>query len=225
LRQSIKTIKDFETAYKDIATKSEEWHAIVPEFPYDATSSTPQKITISKNEQFAAYYSDSTKTFASDSSRVGDVTISVGAFSSWHPAIAAGAIYSFVKTQKFSAVSNSSGGLVVGATTSNYAAVSGLVALNLTQDKYVDQPVQPFYQVGIAPDSKNLAFTLGGGLQLFGDTVISAGLIYQKIDTLASGLSVGGTLANTSALKTDSTFKTGVYIGLSYNLVNSTSKK
>jgi hypothetical protein len=225
IRQSIKTIKDFDTAYKDIATNANEWHSVVPDIPYDATSITPQKITISKNQEFAAYYSESTKAFATDASRVGDLTISAGAFSAWHPAIAAGAIYSFVKTQKFSAMSNSSGGLVVGASTSNYAAVSGLVALNLTHDKYVDQPVQPFFQVGIAPDSKNLAFTLGAGLKLFGDAVISAGVIYQKIDTLASGLTVGGPLASTSALKTDSAFKTGVYIGLSYNVVNPTSKK
>jgi len=222
-RSVTKLLIDFASLYKDTAVGPSEWHPLVASIPYDATSTTPHKITIGRNETFKAYFSDDTKTYVSDSKRVGDVTVNIGAQSDWHVAIAPGVIYSFVRTQKFSPMSSSGGGLVVAATTSDYAALSGLVALNISRDSSVGQGVQPFYQVGIAPDSKNLGFVLGGGLKLF-DFVISAGAVYQKTDTLATGLTVGGPLKSTDALKTDSTFRAGVYIGLSYNAIGSNKK-
>jgi hypothetical protein len=76
-------------------------------------------------------------------------------------------------------------------------------------------------QVGLWPKKDELAFVLGAGIALADASraVLSLGAICQERKKLAPGLAVGGALASADDLKTDTEFKVGFYVGVSYNML------
>lgn len=188
---------------------------------YDSQNSREQPLTIGANQQFAKFFSPATKQFVGDAKKVGTFTIQVEPQLDLRIEVAPGVIYSFVKQPKFSAEENDVGGFTIAQTESNYAAANGIVAVNITRDKYRDENVRPFLQVGLWPKKDELAFVLGAGIALAdaSKAVLSFGAIYQERKKLAPGLAVGGTLASADDLKTDTEFKVGFYVGVSYNML------
>lgn len=189
---------------------------------YDSKSRREQPLTIGANATFAKFFSPATKQFAADPKKVGTISINVEPQLDLRIQVAPGVIYSFVKQPKFAAEKNDAGAFTIQQTESNYAAADAIVAVNITRDKYVRENVRPFVQIGVRPKKDELAFVLGGGIALddANKAVLSFGAIYQERKKLAPGLSVGGTLTSADDLKTDTEFKVGFYVGVSYNLIN-----
>ena len=188
---------------------------------YDSKNRREQPLTIGANQQFAKFFSPATKQFVADARKVGAITLQVEPQLDLRIEVAPGVIYSFVKQPKFSAEENDAGGFTITQTESNYSAASGIVAVNITRDKYSDENVRPFVQVGLWPKKDELAFVLGAGIALADASraVLSFGAIYQERKKLAPGLAVGGALASADDLKTDTEFKVGFYVGVSYNML------
>jgi hypothetical protein len=218
LAAMLDTLEAFSTAFQSVG--EDKTAAIVR---YDSKNRQSQPLTIAANPEFAKLFSSATKQFVADASKVGTIKINVEPQLTWRPQIAPGVIYSFVKQPKFATSANGSGGFTIVQSESDYAAASGMIALNLTHDKYMRENVRPFFQIGISPKKDELAFLLGGGIALddANKSVLSFGAIYQERDKLAPGLSVGGTLASADDLKTDTEFKFGFYVGISYNILPS----
>jgi hypothetical protein len=185
---------------------------------FDNAHSHKVSIKVTANADFAEYLTPATKQYQKSKEVTTGLALTVLPDQKWSLSIAPGAIYSFVTTYKYTANSTSSGGLAVAASRSNYAAVSGAVALNISRTDDIGKNFTPFYQVGIAPQSGKLGFFLGGGFTLYKDTVLSGGVIYQQRDVLGPGLSVGSPLAKTSDLVVNSEFKFGAYLGISVNV-------
>lgn len=169
---------------------------------YDSQTRREQPLTIGANQQFAKFFSPATKQFAGDAKKVGTFSIQVEPQLDLRIEVAPGVIYSFVKQPKFSAEENAAGGFI-------------------TRDKYSDENVRPFVQVGLWPKKDELAFVLGAGIALADASraVLSFGAICQERKKLAPGLAVGGALASADDLKTDTEFKVGFYVGVSYNML------
>ena len=189
---------------------------------YDSKNHRQQSMTIGKNATFDKFFSPATKQFTADPKKVGTITINVEPQLDLRIQVAPGVIYSFVKQSKFAAEKNDAGAFTIQQTESNYAAADAIVAVNITRDKYLHENVRPFVQIGLRPKKDELAFVLGGGIALdeANKAVLSFGAIYQERKKLAPGLSVGGTLTSADDLKTDTEFKVGFYVGVSYNLIN-----
>lgn len=183
---------------------------------YSGVKVQTQPIIIGTSAEFSSYLSDKAK--AVQKQRSGTYKLSVRPYEGIHLVPSIGAIYSFVKAPKFAANQNSSGQYVISQTSNEYTELGASVAANLVWDEFFGQPVEPFVQFGVSPDSENLAFLLGVGVRAVDRFTMSAGVAYQRVKNLSAGLQVGAVLASAEELKTESEYKSGLYLSLSYKL-------
>jgi hypothetical protein len=172
-------------------------------------------VSVTLNSDFAPL-TDSAKAIATK--RTGTFIFHVDSYQFWHPSISAAAIYSFVRNPTYSVQSNSSNQLAIGQNTNDYNKLSGAVALNLTPDWWNDDLLKPHLQIGLIPDSDKLAFLAGMGVTAGSYVEFNFGAIYQKTSALAAGLSIGQVVQSTGALKTQTEYKAGLYIGVGVKL-------
>lgn len=142
-------------------------------------------------------------------------------------AIAAGAVYSFVESPSFSVKEDSEGNRTISQSSDDYKEFGGAVMLNIIPERLFESNFEPFLQLGASADGDSIGLLLGAGFSLFsfpndkGDTqrslTLSGGIIWQQVDTLASGLSVGDEITTDSELKTDEEFDNGLYLMLGIN--------
>lgn len=156
----------------------------------------------------------------------------------YHVGASVAAVYSFVKNPTYS-VATTNGALTIAQTANDYNKVTAAVAVNITPDKVYNEFAQPHFEVGVIPDSAKLGFFAGVGFtflgskpsasagtslgksstpatsspSLFQGLEFNLGVIYQKVNELGSGLSVGQTVTTTQALKVDTQYKAGLYVG------------
>ena len=215
LLAEIRTLENFNSAFQEVGTNKE-----VTSIPYNARGDLPERITIEKNAAFAELYSPTTRQFVDSGKKTDSFIVNTGPQLDFRLSVSPGAIYSFVRQPKFSAKSDGAGAFTIAQQESSYQAAGGLVAFNITRDKYMKELVRPFVQVGISPKKDELAFVLGVGLALdeSNKTIFSMGAIYQERQKLGAGQTVGATLASEDDLKLDTEFKFGFYAGLSYNI-------
>jgi hypothetical protein len=84
--------------------------------------------------------------------------------------------------------------------------------LTITPNAWAQPTFGGHFQVGITPKKNEVAFYLGAGIdaqQLFS---IGLGVVFQQVDALAPGISIGQTITSAEALKTDRRFRLGPYI-------------
>lgn len=183
---------------------------------YSGETIQTQPIIIGASTEFGSYLSDKAKEVQKN--RSGTYKVSVRAYEGIHLVPSVGAIYSFVKAPKFATKENSDGQFVITQTSNEYTELGASVAGNLVWDEFFGQPVEPFVQFGVSPDSENLAFLLGVGVSAVGRFTIGAGVAYQRVRRLSSDQSIGDALASADGLKTESHFESGLYLQLSYKL-------
>jgi hypothetical protein len=176
-----------------------------------------QPFTIAKNEKFSVFLDASTKAEQSTRTGVGTYKVVVSPEDAFELSIAAGAIYSFVKNPEYK-VSQQGGNLIVSQSSNDYNKLSAVVALNITPRKWQGQVFQPHVQVGIAPDSDNLALLVGAGFHTLQNLSFTLGALYQRTTRLKDGLSVGQTISSADQLQTEKVFKAGLYLGISYDI-------
>jgi hypothetical protein len=170
---------------------------------------------------------------------LGNAVVNFPPKQSYHIGASVAAVYSFVRNPTYS-VSTTNGALTIAETANDYNKVTGAVAINITPDTVFNQFAQPHAELGIVPDSAKFGVFAGigftflssanaatstqsangasaskasGSNSMFQGLEFNLGVMYQKINELAPGLSVGQTVATTQALKVNSIYKTGLYLG------------
>jgi hypothetical protein len=179
---------------------------------FDPKNKQKLPIAITANDKFKAFF-DAEITAYQQKLLAPDVYITFVPEEKIQLRVAPGVLYSFVKNPEFSAVTSEAGVISIQQKTEDYNAVDGVVALNLTWNKYAGEGTAPYLQIGLVPSSDSTAFVLGAGLNFYKEMVVSAGVIYQRVRKL-DGQSVGDVLESADDLKTKREFKTGFYIGL-----------
>jgi len=176
-----------------------------------------QKIIIEENKKFDLFISEDAK--KTRAARVGKGTYAVAyqPRDSFLVSIAPGVLYSFVRNPKYSA-SLSGTTLTIAKTQNDYNELSGIVALNIAFRRWADELFQPILQTGVLPDKDKLAIVLGGGFKAFSKFSFTLGAVYQKTQELNSGLSVGQQISSSDDIKTETRFKSGLYLGISYDM-------
>lgn len=183
---------------------------------YSGTTIQTQAIVITPVADFAAHLSTRAKDL--QTKRSGTYKVSAEPYERVHLIPSVGVIYSFVKAPKFSATKDSSGKFVVTQTSNDYTELGASVAGNLVWDEFFGQPVEPYLQLGVSPDKDNLAFLFGAGVRVFERFTLGAGIAYQRIKQLSAGQSIGMVLESEDELKTESRYKSGLYLTFSYKL-------
>ena len=179
---------------------------------YDPKYIISQKIVIKSNNQFDAFLSNNARAFQKKRSQ--QITLVAEPETSIHLSISPGVIYSFVQNPQFAAVENQAGEIAISKTEDNVAALSAAVALNFVPDKFFGEGVEPFLQVGVVPESDKPGIFLGVGFSAFKQVLLSGGIMYQRVNELGEGLSVGDVLGSVNDLKTDEKWETGLYLSI-----------
>jgi hypothetical protein len=180
--------------------------------PHDQENNQDLTIDVAANSRFESMLSDDAKKFRNV--RIGAYTITFAPYELIHMRPSLGAIYSFVKSPKFSVARSEAGELTIAGETDDYVEFEGMVAMDFVHDKFVLKGVQLFGQAGVCPDSDNLGIALGVGVRAYKSFTFSLGAVYQRVDKLAPGLAVGDVIAEESGLKTKNEFKLGFYVGV-----------
>lgn len=183
---------------------------------YSGTLVQIQPIVVGVSSEFSPYLNDEARDI--QKKRSGTYNISVEPFEGFHLAPSAGVIYSFVNAPTFAAKANGSGQFTITKTSNEYAKLGSSIAANLIWDEFFGQPVEPFIQIGVSPDNDNLALLAGVGIKAVDRFTFGAGVAYQRVKQLSAGQTVGATIASAEDLKTDSKFKSGLYLTISYKL-------
>jgi hypothetical protein len=150
---------------------------------------------------------------------IGDASFTVSPLSRVAITFGAAAVYSFVRSPTFSAASSGSQ-FVVKQTRDEYKKVDGAVMMQVEPTAWDLGPLNVGFQVGVAPKT-DLGLFLGLSLRAANHFTLGAGVAFQRVDRLAPGLAVGQTLASQDALKTEKTFRSGLYL----NITVTTAKK
>jgi hypothetical protein len=181
------------------------------ELVFDAKHVQKLPISIKANNQFESFFSPLASTYQKNMGKTGDFSISTEPEEKVHLSISPGIIYSFVKNPEFSASADDEGVITVQEQSSDYAAIDGMIALNMTPDSHYGRGFEPFLQVGLAPSSDKTAFLLGVGFKAYKELVASVGVVYQRVSKL-DGMKLGDVLTSSDDLKTKKEFKAGLYI-------------
>jgi hypothetical protein len=151
---------------------------------------------------------------------IGDASFTVSPLSRVAITFGAAAVYSFVRSPTFSAASSGSQ-FVVKQTRDEYKKVDGAVMMQVEPTAWDLGPLNVGFQVGVAPKT-DLGLFLGLSLRAANHFTLGAGVAFQRVDRLAPGLAVGQTIASQDALKTEKTFRSGLYLNIT---VTTTKKK
>jgi hypothetical protein len=151
---------------------------------------------------------------------IGDASFTVSPLSRVSITFGAAAVYSFVRSPTFSAASSGSQ-FVVKQTKNDYKKVDGAVMMQVEPTAWDLGPLNVGFQVGVAPKT-DLGLFLGLSLRAANHFTLGAGVAFQRVDRLAPGLAVGQILASQDALKTEKTFRSGLYLNIT---VTTTKKK
>lgn len=184
---------------------------------YDRANITSVELKVTENNKFDELLSKRALRYKLE--KQGSHKIIIKPRERFSLSISAGAIYSFVKDPQFSVKEDSDGNLTVARTSNDVNEFGGAVALDITRSEWAEYGVVPFFQVGVSPENSNLAFLAGVGIKAFDQFTLSAGYIYQQVDELSGGLSVGDTLTSADDLNTDDKFEGDLYIMLGVNLL------
>ena len=128
--------------------------------------------------------------------------------------ISAGVMYSFVRNPEYS-VGDSSGMLVVAETSDDYTEFSAAVALDVTLSPWPTKEQDLSCRSVCHPIATISPFS-GIGLRSGNQFTFSGGYVYQRVNELADGFSVGDTLDAAEDLATDDKFDGGLYLMLGY---------
>jgi hypothetical protein len=207
LRNTAELLVAFEKAAQDLGRDRR-----VASITYDPRFIISQKIVVSPSDQFSPFVGAKAKAF--QQKRTMAIVFIGQAHSDIHLGISPGIVYSFVRNPEFAAQENSAGDIVVANTENDVEALAAAVALNFTPDRFYGQSVEPFLQVGVVPDSDTPAVFLGVGFKAFNEILLSGGAIYQRVNELGGGLSVGDTLASPNDLVTEEVWETGLFLSI-----------
>lgn len=134
-------------------------------------------------------------------------------------ALSLAAVYSFVNDHEITKDSSSK---VQVSNSEDYERLNPGVLLNIYPTSWYDDIFEPFLQIGVQPEKNfdDLAFLLGVGFSADkGRFSVGAGVIYQRVDVLAPGITAGQEVKPDQTFK-DEEFEAGLYIqfGLSFPL-------
>jgi hypothetical protein len=185
----------------------------LPPFVVNIDQDQPIILKIAKSDNWPPGLSDK-KLF------IGDASFTVSPLSRVSITFGAAAVYSFVRAPTFSAAS-SGGQFVVKQTKNDYKKVDGAVMMQVEPTAWDLGPLNVGFQVGVAPKT-DLGLFLGLSLRAANHFTLGAGVAFQRVDRLGPGLAVGQTIASQDALKTEKTFRSGLYLNIT---VTTTKKK
>lgn len=188
---------------------------LLASIPYNNAQNRNQAFVVEANTEFDALLSR--KAIDYRAKKLGKRPLSFSPYEHIKLSIAPGVLYSFVEDPEFS-LGGESGDLIVRELNSDPAALSGAVALNITTSRYAGTGLEPFFQIGVVPESSNTGIFAGFGLHAYARATISAGVMYQEVTKLGSGLSVGDMIDNADDFRTDDTYETGLYVMIAVNL-------
>lgn len=174
----------------------------------------PQTIRLKANEQHKAFFSPGALK-AQERAALSERTIDILPDDEFVITPSIGLIYSFVKQRSYSAVTRN-GQLVLAETDSDYNAVSGVFAFNVTRHVWARRAFAPSLQFGIVPSSDKFALLLGLGFTSTTNVSFFLGAVFQRVEVLGSGLQVGQSLASADEIQRRNEFRTGLYMSLSY---------
>jgi hypothetical protein len=129
-------------------------------------------------------------------------------------AVSAAAAYSFVTD--YDAKRTDAG--KVSVTEKDASGINGAIMLNIYNPDWYDDLFEPFFQVGVLPDSDDYGLFLGTGFSADkGRYSVGMGVAYQRVDRLRPGISAGQSVAAGVPL-TDKEFEAGLYIQVGLSL-------
>lgn len=208
-----KEVTDIQSVTADVGRIGD---VLVATVSYDVSHTQSEPIVIEASSKYSSLLSQRAKD--AQKTKSGTYTVTVQPYERIHMRPSVGVIYSFVKSPSFSSSYNASGALKINGTSSSPAAWSAMVAAEFIRDKDFGQGVEPFVQLGVAPESKALGFLFGGGVRAYKAFTFSFGVAYQRVDKLANGLSIGQTITQASDLKTEKEWRPGLYVGIGVKL-------
>lgn len=173
--------------------------------------------SISKNPKFSSFLTKATVERQDKIAGIGKKSLALTITDEYSVTLAPGAVYSFVQNPQFAVISKN-GQLVISQTSNDYNKVDGAIVLNISKSKYEGQNFIPQLQLGAIAKSSQFGILLGGGFHTAGNWSFGVGVIYQKATVLKAGLSVGQVVSSNSDLQTESEYKAGPYLSLSYDI-------
>lgn len=183
------------------------------------------KITIKANPHYRKLLSDRAAKVQNDNITILPIDFERKSFVRF--AMSAGAIYSFVENPEFKVEEDKEGNRTISQTSNDYNEFSGAVAVNVIPDIFFETNFEPFLQLGASAGSGDVGLLLGVGSSFFpypeedGNFVrsftFSLGVIWQEVQELGSGLSVGDSLTTHDDLKIEDKWDSGLYLMLGIN--------
>jgi hypothetical protein len=179
-------------------------HIDLDSFTVNVSENQPIEIKIETTANFPAAFKLTNKRF------VGDATVTIAPFSRVALSVGAAAVYSFVRNPTFT-VGTSGGQLVIQQKDNQYKKFDVAAMMEIEPRGWDLGPLSLGVQLGVSPKS-DLGLFLGLSLRATGFFTLGAGLAAQQVDVLKQGLSVGQVITSSDQLKTDKTFRTGLYL-------------
>ncbi|GAB5561310.1 MAG: hypothetical protein SynsKO_29570 [Synoicihabitans sp.] len=176
-----------------------------------ATKDISQPVEISANSTYVVATNRAATTDFQDK-QLGNYTLLISPRQSFHLRPGVGVIYSFVKNPEYGVASNEDGSIRVTENTADYNEFSGVISLNIYPDRWFNEPVKPFLQLGASPTTESKALLLGLGFSAYKKFNLSVGGIYQERRTLGGGQSVGDILSAAEDLEVNHEFKSGIFV-------------
>jgi hypothetical protein len=183
---------------------------------YSAENNQIQHFTISKNTAFDRLISEDAIKYR-DNSTVGEFTVTVQPDQYLRAYPAVGMFYSFVRNPTFTATKNTLGQMVITQQTNDVNGVAVGLAMNFSTSSFDGEYFRPHLQLGVVPDK--LAVLLGLGIDVPTTTAsFDLGVIYQKVNELTNGQTLGQQVTSSSDITTANAWKAGLYISINYQL-------
>jgi len=124
-----------------------------------------------------------------------------------------GLVYSFVRRKDISAEPDGQKFRVTQKDGADYNGQGLAAMLTITPTRWQDADFTPSFEFGVNP-KKDLGLYLGAGFQIGDHFTFGAGVAFEQVDTLSGGQKPGDLLDHASDLKTDKTFRSGLYVHL-----------
>lgn len=132
-------------------------------------------------------------------------------YSAFQLGVGGAAVFSFAKTHKYQVTPVSGGFQIKDAQTTDYTGASVAAMLTIVPNKWAQSDFHPLFEIGVGPQS-SIALYSGFGAQFGKIFSFGAGIVFEQVDELAPGLSLGQVLANSGDLKTRKQFVGGLYL-------------
>lgn len=177
-----------------------------------------QKVTvkIAKSTRYEAYLTDVAK--RAREKGAGEYSFSFKAYSPVSISVAPAFVVLFVDNPTYKATKKGEEYVIESEGNGQTSTFNLAAMLTITPRSWAEPTFGGQFQLGVSPTKGKVGFYLGAGIHVQEVFTFGAGVALQQVTRLADGLSVGQTIANPEALKTESRYRTGLYLHFTVNI-------